>query len=223
MKREFKAIIFDMDGTIVDTEHIWVNATNHLIRSKVAHYPDDLQKEVNRQTHGLAIHKSCKIIKDLMKLEDTLESLMQEKSNIASSLYQDGIKFIEGFQEFHELVLSHDLKTGIATNADDRTLTITNEKLRLDRFFGEHIYNISHVNNVCKPDPAVYLHAAKQLEIDPLYCIAIEDSAHGVKAAKAAGMYCIGINTHGKPEQIKEADEIVNKFSEINLKKLLNK
>lgn len=222
MKIEFKAIIFDMDGTIVDTEHIWVSATNNLIKSKVLEYPIELQVEVNRQTHGLAIHKSCKIIKEIMQLEDSLENLIQEKSNIASNLYQDGIKFIEGFEEFHKLVITHDLKTGIATNADDRTLTITEQKLQLNRFFGKHIYNISRVNNVCKPDPAIYLHAAEQLEINPINCIAIEDSAHGVKAAKAAGMYCIGINTHGKPEQIKDADEIVDGFAQINLKKLLN-
>lgn len=223
MKINYKAIIFDMDGTIVDTNQIWVNATHHLITSRGIDYTIELQNEINTHTHGLAIHKSCKIIKDILKLEDSLESLILENSNLASSLYKDGIKFIEGFQDFHKLVMSYNLKTGIATNADDRTLSITNDTLKLDSFFGEHIYSISRVNNICKPDPAVYLHAAEQLGVDPVLCIAIEDSAHGVKAAKSAGMYCIGINTHGKPEQVKEADIVVNRFCEIDLKNLLKK
>lgn len=221
MKQEYKAIIFDMDGTIVDTNGIWENATNHLITRRGIEYSIELQKEINHKAHGLAIHKSCEIIKDIIGLEDSIESLILETTNIASGLYESGIKFIDGFEDFHKLVMTYNIKTGIATNADDNTLSITTNTLKLDRFFGEHIYNISKVNNVCKPDPAVYLHAAKSLGVDPINCIAIEDSAHGIKAAKRAGMLCIGINTHGKPEQIKEADIKIDRFCDIDLEKLL--
>lgn len=91
--------------------------------------------------------------------------------------------------------------------------------LKIERFFDKHIYNVSRVNNI--PDPILYLYTAKQLNINPAQCIAIEDSAHGIKAAKSAGMYCIGINTAGNYEQLKESDIIVDSYSDINLKDIL--
>ena len=97
----------------------------------------------------------------------------------------------------------------------------TKKALPIEQLFGQHIYNITHVNNLGKPRPDIFLHAAKQLDIDPIACIVIEDSAHGIKAAKAAGMFCIGINTHGNPDQLKEADLIINGYHEIDLIELI--
>lgn len=217
----YKAVIFDMDGTIVNTEKIWTEATQRLIENQGVVYTQELHAILGPQIHGLALHDSCRIIKEVVNLNSAIEDLIQEKSSIAFSLYQQGITFIDGFETFHEKVVRSQLKNGIATNADDATVLITNEKLNLRRFFGEHIYGISCVNNIHKPNPAIYLHVADKLESVPAMCIAIEDSAHGVRAAKQAGMYCIGINTAGKPEQLKEADVLIDSYEEIDLENIL--
>jgi beta-phosphoglucomutase-like phosphatase (HAD superfamily) len=214
---KYTAVIFDMDGTIVNTENIWFLATKKLIEDKGVIYTPQLHEELTPKIHGLALHQSCRIIKEMVHLEDHVDELIAEKSRIALSLYRDGISFIEGFPDFHRTVVGRELKHGIATNADDATVAITDEQLNLRGFFGDHIYGISCVNNVHKPNPAIYLHAASKLGVDPRDCIAIEDSAHGVKAAKAAGMYCIGINTAKNPHQLKEADSLVDAYVEINL------
>lgn len=217
---EYKAIIFDMDGTIVDTEKIWAQANRILIERRGIIYTDDLRAELQPKIHGLATHKSCRIIKDIVGLEDPLDLLIQEKRAIAQSLYLDGVRFIEGFIDFHDHIEQHGLLHGIATNADDNTVHLTDKALDLKRFFGDHIYGISCVDFVCKPDPAIYLHAAEKLGVDPEYCIAIEDSAHGVAAAKQAGMYCIGINTAKSPEQLAKADVIFDAYQHIDVTKL---
>ena len=82
---------------------------------------------------------------------------------------------------------------------------------------------MDHVNRAYKPKPDVYLHAAKMLETDPCDCIAIEDSPSGIKAAKAAGMFCIGINTGKNRDNLKEADLIVECYSEIDIENLIKK
>lgn len=220
---KYKAIIFDMDGTIIDTDHIWESATRKLILSKGVILTPELEEELSRQLRGLALIKSCQIIKDLTKIIDPIEELIEQKSKLACSMYSEGVKFIPGFLEFHHKLKDHNIKSGIATNADDDTLNITKKALKLEQYFGGHIYNISHVNNIYKPNPALYLHAAKQLNIDPKDCIAIEDSAHGVKAAKAAGMYCIGINTSKNRNFLLESDHIIESYDEIDLNKLLLK
>lgn len=220
---KYKAIIFDMDGTIVNTERIWGEATKRLIEAKGHIYAGDLERELSTRLVGLAMHKSCGIIKDLIGCPESIEDLVVQKRDLAHSLYAQGIIFIDGFIEFHGTLAGHNLKSAIATSACDKTLSLTDQALDLKRFFGEHLYGISRVNNVCKPDPAIYLYAADRLKINPKECIAIEDSAHGIASARAAGMYCIGIKTSHDKNQTREAHETIDRYNEIDLKKLIKK
>lgn len=218
---KYKAIIFDMDGTIIDSEHIWKQTTKDVIESKGISLTEQEHEEINNKAKGLALRASCELIKKETGLAHDVEELILEHKKRAMDLFEQGVKFIRGFQEFHNRVIEKKLKTGIATNADDHTIEKTDNHLNLKQYFGEHIYGISHVNYVHKPSPDLYLHVAKQLQIDPKDCVAIEDSAHGVKAAVTAGMFCIGINTAGDKNQLKEAHIIVDGYDEICLYRLL--
>lgn len=217
----YKAIIFDLDGTIIDTETIWDQASRKLISKRGITLEKSVEEELFKQIHGLALHKSCLLIKNAANLSESLEELIREKSELAHELYKSNVRFIQGFQQFHKQVVTHNLKSGIATNASAETAELTDKILNLRQFFGEHIYNVSHVNFANKPDPALYLHAAQKLCVDPINCIAIEDSSHGITAAKSAGMYCIGINTAHNRQALQKADIIVDHYNEINLHNLL--
>jgi sugar-phosphatase len=218
---KYKAIIFDMDGTIVDTEHIWQRANRELIESRGITLTPELSEELSKRLAGMALTECVRIIKEVANIDEDLNVLVEEKKKRADELYAQGVQFIEGFLEFHALATKHNLKVGLATNATDQTVHLTNQALNLERLFGLHIYNISHVNHVAKPHPAIYLHAAKKLEIDPAQCIAIEDSGHGIKAAKDAGMFCIGINTSKKPERLVASDMIIDHYHQIELERLI--
>jgi len=219
----YKAIIFDMDGTIIDTEHIWMQAMQELITSRGIDYKPGANCPLAQQVRGLALNESCQIIKDTFDFKDSVADLVREKSNKAVSLYRNQLKFIDGFLNFHRQVIEKKLKNGIATNADDATVAVANSSLNLERLFGNHIYGISKVNNICKPNPAIYLYAAAQLGIDPEDCIAIEDSEHGIRAAKSAGMFCIGINSSNNRHFIRESDYMIDTYQELDLDKILTK
>jgi len=221
--KQYKAIIFDMDGTIIDSNGVWHSATHNFVTSKKNDVTHAELADIQKQARGLALVATCLIIKNTFNLQESVETLIEEKTGHALALYKDALKFIPGFKEFFKEVEKHDLKVAIATNAEDITLALTITSLQLDNFFGEHIYNITHVNNVYKPYPDIYLYAAQRLGIAPEECIAIEDSTHGVNAAVAAGIFCIGINTGNDAHALRHAHMIVDNYNEIDLEELLYK
>jgi len=211
----YKAMIFDLDGTIVDTTEIWSQANKILIERRGIEFSKELHAELAPRIHGMAMHKVVSVIKDVVKLQEPIDELVKEKSNIAVTLYNEGIRYIEGFELFHGKIHGLNIKKAIATNADDRTIQATEAVLGLKKYFGEHIYGISAVDFVGKPEPAIYLHAAEKIGVDPKECIALEDSAVGIAAAQNAGIFCIGINTGKNRELIKNANLIVDYYHEI--------
>jgi HAD superfamily hydrolase (TIGR01509 family) len=220
----YKAIIFDMDGTIVSTEVMWQIATQTILDKHTNHLSQTKKDEIKTYLKGLALYESCKHIAQHSLIAIDPEMILQEKLQLAHDMYEThDVTYIPHFPEFHGKAIEHGLKTAIATNAVTLTVERTLEQLPLQNFFAEHIYNIDMVNKVCKPNPAIFLHAAKKIGIDPKDCIVIEDSVHGIKAAKAAGMYCIAINTGNDRHLLHEADEIVDCYREIDLDKLLYK
>ena len=107
------------------------------------------------------------------------------------------------------------VERSIAT-AMNKTLMVKVEKrLRLQQFFGEHVYYIEDVGNKSKPEPDVFLYAADKLGVKPSDCIVIEDAPHGIEAANKAGMISIGLVTTFSREHLQNADFIADDFEEI--------
>ena len=127
-----------------------------------------------------------KVIKDALKIDAHESHIENTIVHHVQQAFINGVQFINGFELFHKALASHKIKNCIATNACDRSLSHLRKSMNLESFFGKHIYNISHVKNV-KPAPDLFLHAAKELGVDPSECVVFEDSLVGFNAAKAAG------------------------------------
>lgn len=219
----YQSIIFDMDGTIIKTNHIWKLATQKLITERGIILSENEWQELNAIIHGLSLPLSIQVIKDRYKLTDSVETLINEKEFYANSLYAQGIQFIDGFVEFHKQIDALGISSAIATNAVPTTVAITDQTLNLKQFFGNHLYHMGHVNYRAKPDPSIFLYAAQQLITKPEHCIVIEDSPLGIHAAKKAGMYCIAINSSGQKEKLQEADFIIENYHDLDISRFLQK
>ena len=213
----FQAIIFDMDGTIITSENIWEESSKVILRKHTSLSEEEC-RVVLPLLKGASLLVTCTYIKTTFNTKATVEELMHEKKEHAFKLFHNQIRLIEGFDKFHERLTQQNLKSAIATNASLIELNKILEYIPLDTFFDKHMYTVDDVFKKAKPKPDIYLHAAQQLNVHPKHCIAIEDSAHGVKAA---GMYCIGINTGKDRSAISHADEIIEHYDEIDLNKLL--
>lgn len=219
---KYAAIIFDMDGTIVDTENLWIQATKQLIEEHGIQYDDPTHTHIRSQIQGMAMHNACFLIQQTFSLTIPLEELITRKVAIARKLYEQELTYIRGFESFIQTLKGRDIHDlAVATNADDYTITATDRAVNLRQYFGQHIYGIESVGNKAKPNPDIYLFAADRLGVDPTTCLAIEDSAHGVQAAKNAGMYCIGINSAGDAQQLRNADRIIQDYHDLSLDDLL--
>jgi beta-phosphoglucomutase len=217
---KYKAIIFDMDGTIVATEHIWKRVTIELIERRGIIVSQDLAHKLERCLKGIALPQSCQIIKDMTGINDDVRMLIEEKQALAQLHYQEHIYYIPGFEIFHDAIKKLNIPTAIATNATAQTLQTSEAKLHLSKHFGSHMYSVDRVNYKGKPLPDIYLFAAAQLGVKPQDCLVFEDSAFGVQAAKAAGMTCVGINTAHDRTFTQHADIVIDSYDEINISKL---
>ncbi len=225
IKKTVKAIIFDMDGTIVKTEHIWEKVTLDTLAYCGVKELTVEQQAVIQTMSGIGLNQSSLLLKKTFDLPHTTEEIIEKKIALAHEYFEKQLEFIEGFAEFHAKLTQNSIPTSIATNADAKSLQRIAQKLNLEHFFGKHMYCVADVNFVPKPDPALFLHSASKMGVKPTDCIVFEDSIYGFNAAQAAGMKCIGIKNELNAKHLDKVYEAIDNYhqAEAVLKKLSKK
>ncbi len=224
IKKNIHAIIFDMDGTIINTETAWRNATIDTIKkfSTISEFNEEHIKFLHTLA-GAGIYNAVSAIKEQFKITNSVEEIVEFKLKTANFYLSQNITFIEGFEVFHQKLQAIAMPTGVATNASRENLLDLAQRLQFGKFFGNHLYCSMDAGNKPKPDPAVFLHTAEKLGAHPENCIVFEDSLAGFNAAKAAGMKCVAIKNdvnknyinqaHSAIETYHEAEDILKKIS----------
>lgn len=223
IKGHIDGIIFDMDGTIIDTEHVWESATEELLRHHNLH-PETIPEDklyVFEEMVGKGLYESVALLHEAFNMSHTTPQAMTEfvLENVKEK-FQEEMAFIHGFEHFHKQILDAGIPISIATNCDPHSLEHIVDRMGFSKLFGENIYCVAHVENKAKPDPAMFLHAADRLGADPTKCLVFEDSYWGFQAAKAANMKCIAIknkknahmfheHTHGHIESYHDAEDVI--------------
>ncbi len=207
--KKFKAIIFDMDGVLVDSEPFHVEIEKRVFKKMNLNISD----EEHAGYMGTATDVMWKKI--IGKRNLTLD--VNEMTNMTNS---EGIQFFSGLKKMDPMpgmvdllqeIQTRNIPMAVASSSDSETVKIILEKSGLKNYF-LHAVSSRDVGK-SKPEPDVFLHTARLLQTKPEDCMVIEDSVNGIKAAKAAHMYCVAYNGNAPENQDQnEADLIIDKF-----------
>lgn len=207
-----KAVIFDMDGVIVDSEPLYFEVDKLLLREYGIEVADaDLQKYV-----GIANPVMCAESIEKYSLSCTLEEMLDRQTLHRNRLWETKAwEPIPGIPELLQDLKRNGLKIGLASSSSRHQIETVLTGLKLKQFF-DAVAGFEDVSK-SKPDPGVFLKAAELLDVSPADCLVIEDSENGTKAAKLAGMKCVGYQSPGSVAlNLELADTVVRSISEID-------
>jgi HAD superfamily hydrolase (TIGR01509 family) len=178
-----QAVIFDMDGTLIDSEPMWKKAERQIFSSVGVEVTDELSSHTLWMTTREVTEFWFNHFPWSGKSLDQVENEVVER--VAELISDEGVA-LEGVHEILSFFKSKNFKIGLSTNAPSRLIPIVLKKLNIYHYFDATSSSESEIKG--KPDPAVYLTTAKRLNVDPAKCIAFEDSVSGIISANKANM-----------------------------------
>lgn len=215
MDRKIRAVIFDMDGVLVDSEALINAAAVAMFKEKglmvqSADFLPFVGAGENRYIGGVA--EKYQFPLDLAAAKRRTYEIYLE---LAPSQ-------LEAFPKAYDLVLAcraAGLRVAVASGADRIKVVANLQKLGLPSEFWDTVVTGEQVKHN-KPAPDIFLLAARNLNVEPAECAVVEDAVNGIKAAKAAGMRCIAVASTFPAERLQEADVVRESISQVRLSDL---
>ncbi len=212
IKKHVKAIIFDMDGTIIKSQTNWGKAISDFVDTHEHEVPETEKAKFIDTLSGSGLLKMATELKGFFKIKKSLNKIASQVKTLAQNNFNGDIDFVGGFLNFHNELFNHSIRRGIATNSDIESFKILIDRFKFDELFGEHLYCIDNVGGRAKPDPTIFLYTAKKLDAKPEECVVFEDSIFGFQAAKAAGMKCIAIKNSKNIDFVDMVDDSIDDY-----------
>jgi HAD superfamily hydrolase (TIGR01509 family) len=201
-----EAVVFDLDGIIVDSEHVWDDVRRELAHDRGGRW----HERASRDMMGMSSPEWSLYMRDVVGLAETPEEINAEVVRRMEAVYRERLPLIPGAVEAVERLAAR-WPLGLASSSNRELIDLVLEVSGLDRLFGVTVSSEEVARG--KPAPDVYLEAARRLEAAPERCAAVEDSEAGIRSARAAGMRVLVVpNEHFPPadEALAEADVLLD-------------
>ena len=187
IKNQLDAVIFDLDGTLVDSMWVWEKVDETFLGQLGIEVPSDMNKDLE----GKSFTETAIYFKERFKLEMSVEEIKQSWNEMGWEFYTHQVPLKKGVKEFLEFLSEQGIKMGIATSNSIELVRAVLKALDIERYFGQ-IRTSCEVGRG-KPFPDIYLKVAEDLQVDPSRCLVFEDIPNGVRAGKNAGMTAWGV------------------------------
>lgn len=207
-----KAVIFDLDGVMIDSEPLWEKTERILLSRRGIDYSPDYRDMIL----GLNQNDSGRLLIDTFDLTDSVDDIISERVEILTSLYEQELQLMPGLLPLLDEIRDKRYQLAVASSSPMRVIKFVLDVFSLNEYFP--VVVSGECTDEGKPHPAIYLRAAELLGVSPAECVAIEDSINGVSSAKAAGMACIAVpDKRLSPEAFGKADITLDNISQITV------
>ncbi len=207
------AVIFDLDGSLVDSMWLWREIDIEYLGGFGIPLPEDLQLKIE----GMSFHETALYFKEHFPIEDPLDKIKADWNRMAWDKYTNKVPLKPGAAEFLKGCRESGIKLGIATSNSRELVGNIVRVHKLQDYFSSIVTGCDVEKG--KPAPDVYLTAARQLQVPPERCLVFEDILPGIQAGKNAGMRVCAVedaySMYAKEEKKALADYYIESYAEL--------
>jgi HAD superfamily hydrolase (TIGR01509 family) len=207
-----EAVIFDLDGVLLDSEQVWDEAREQLAKERGGRWNENAQRDMM----GMSSLEWSRYMHEVIGLPEPPEEISREVVERMAKLYREHLPVVPGAREAVERLAAR-WPLGLASSSNRELIDLALELLGVKHLFKATVSSEEVARG--KPAPDVYLEAARRLGVAPTHAAAIEDSENGIRAAKAAGIRVIAIpNRHFPPAEdaLTQADVLLRSLHELS-------
>lgn len=206
--KDMKAVIFDLDGTLVDSMWIWRNIDIEFLGKRGHTLHESLQKEIE----GMSFHETAVYFKEYFHLSESLDEIKDIWNSMAEEKYRTQIPLKKGVAAFVKYLREQKIKMGIATSNSRYLVEECLKALNIQEYF-DYVVTACEVSKG-KPAPDIYLNAAQKLGVLPKNCLVFEDVPMGIMAGKSAGMKTCAVKDLYSENMIEEKKKLADYYIE---------
>ncbi len=206
-----EAVIFDLDGLLVDSEAVWNDVRKQFVEEKGGTWHEGAQRDMM----GMSSVEWSRYVRDRLGVEMDPDEISREVADRVADTYRERLPLLPGAVEAVK-ALGAEWPLGLASSSNRHVIDLVLELAKIGDDFQATVS--SEEVGAGKPAPDVYLEAAKRLGKEAGACVAIEDSTNGIRSAHAAGMGVIAVPNQDFPPEadaLELADETVKSLTEL--------